>query len=262
VLNALKSAPADCVRYWEVLYHLLARDLKLKYKHTLLGYFWSLLNPVFQIGVLSLVFSHLVRWDMKNYTMYLFSGFVGWMFFQASVATSSMTFIENANFLRKIYLPKILFPVAKVAFRAIDFMFSIVALTLIAAILGYRLPPTMAALPAAIGIFVVFTLGISILMSVATVFFRDTTHLQGVFFQLLYFATPIIYPLSALPPAYQKWMAWNPLYIQVRLFQRLISDGVFPTGEEWLAALGTALLSLGAGLLLLDVVEEEIVFRL
>ena len=122
------------------------------------------------------------------------------------------------TFLKKIYLPKILFPIEKVVFRFIDFGFSIVALTLIAAVAGYHLPVTMLLLPAAMVICFVFTLGASILMAVAAVYFRDILHLQAVFLQLVYFATPILYPLNVLPPKYQEWMALNPLYIQIHLF--------------------------------------------
>ena len=262
MLAILKSATDDCVQYREVLYHLLARDIKIKYKHTFLGYFWSLLNPIFQILVLSLVFSHLVKWNMKDYTMYLFSGLIAWMFFQTSANMAALSFIENANFIKKIYLPKLLFPIAKVVFRLIDFIFSVFALTLVAAVAGYHLPPTMVFLPAAMVVFFVFTLGVSIFLSVAAVYFRDVLHLQTVLFQLVYFATPIIYPLNTLPPKYQYWMSFNPLYVQIRLFQGLISEGVVPPPSQWLAATGTALLALGFGLWLLDVVDEELVFRL
>lgn len=262
MLTLFKTATGDCVRYREVLYHLLARDMKIKYKHTLLGYFWSLLNPIFQIAVLSVVFSHLVRWNMKDYAMYLFSGFIAWTFFQTSLMMAGLTYLENSNFLKKIYLPKILFPIEKVVFRFIDFIFSVVALTLIAGIVGYHLSLTMLLLPLAMSVFFVFTIGASILMAVAAVYFRDILHIQSVFLQLVYFATPILYPLNALPPKYQQWMELNPLYVQIRLFQRLISEGVVPSSGEWLAAAGTAFLCLAAGLYLLSAVEDELVFRL
>lgn len=262
MLQVIQTAASDCLRYREVLYRLLSRDIKVKYKHTWLGYLWSLLNPIFQIGVMTVVFSHVVKQDMRDYTLFLVSGFIGWVFFQTAVMMAGVSFLENAAFLRKIYLPKVLFPVEKVAFRMVDFLFSLVAVTLVAAIAGYPIHSTFLYVPAASVILFVFTLGASLLMAVAVVFFRDLLHIQSVLLQLVYFATPIIYPLSALPPSYQRVMAWNPVYVQIRLFQRLIYDGILPSLAEWASAGALAVVFLGLGLAALRLADDEILFRL
>ncbi len=262
MIQVIRTAAEDCLEYREVLYRLLSRDIKVKYKHTWLGYLWSLLNPIFQIGVMTAVFSHVVKQEMRDYSLFLVSGFIAWMFFQTSVMVAGASFLENATFLRKIYLPKILFPVEKVAFRLVDFLLSLVAVTLIAIVVGFPIHGTFALVPAGVAILSIFTLGVAILMAVAVVFFRDLMHLQSVALQLLYFATPIIYPIEALPPAYQKWMALNPLYIEIRLFQRLIYEGVVPSLSEWLSAAAIAVVLLMAGLLALKSADDEILFRL
>lgn len=250
------------VQYREVLYNLLARDLKLKYKRTALGYFWSLLNPVLQLAVLTAVFSHIVRLEMKDYTLYLFSGLLAWTFFQTSLILCGVSYLENENFIKKIYLPKILFPMSKVCLRGIDFVFSLVALSLVGAVAGFSLHWTVALLPAAAVLLCGFTLGVGIIVAVGTVFFRDFQYLITVFLQLLYFATPILYPLSVLPENYQFYMQLNPLVSQLRLFQRLIHEGVVPSGMEWLTAAVVSVAVLSFGLWILFKTEDELVFRI
>jgi ABC-type polysaccharide/polyol phosphate export permease len=262
VITIVRTSIGNCYRYREVLYNLLARDLKIKYKHTFLGYFWSLLNPIFQLTVLAVVFSHIVRLGMKDYTLYLFSGLLTWTFFQTSLVLAAPSFLENENFIKKIYLPKILFPLSKVCLRGIDFLFSFVALIIIGAILGFAFRSTIIYLPFAIVILFIFTIGFSIIAAIAQVFFRDVAYLLTVFLQLLYFATPILYPLSLLPQKYHFYMKLNPLYSQVRLFQQLIYEGVSPSLVDWSTALSVALVVFLMSAWLLSVSEDEIVFRM
>lgn len=257
-----RTALGEVYQYREVLYHLLVRDLRLKHKHTKLGYLWSLLNPVFQMSVLTVVFSHLVRLEMRDYTLFIFSGMLPWMFFQSSWFIGSYAFIENQNFIKKVYLPKLVFPLARVIVRWTDYLFSLVALSLIAWVMGFSIQPTVWMLPAAIVLMFLFTLGVTVTMAVAVVFLRDLLHLQTVLMQLLYFATPILYPLEVMPEKYRPLMALNPLYTQIRLFQRLIYDGVAPSAAEWGMAAAMALAFFSLGLLALRAADDELVFRL
>lgn len=262
MITHLKATLVDCYAYREVLYNIFSRDLKLKYKHTVLGYFWSLLNPILQLAVLSLVFSHVVRWGQKDYTLYLFSGLLVWTVFQNSLISAAYVYIENENFIKKIYLPKMIFPLSKVFFRMVDFLFSLVALSLVGLIMGFKFTAAIAALPAAIALLFVFTLGFSLFVAVVTVYFRDFQYLLNVFLQLLYFATPILYPLSAIPPKYQIVLKLNPLYSQVALFQKLVYVGAWPTLAEWGAAAATALGALILGIAVLLLREDDLVFRM
>ncbi len=259
---SIRSLFTETYQYREVLLNIISRDLKLKYKRTYFGYFWSLLNPVLQLAVMGAVFSHIVRLGgMKDYTLFLFSGLLTWMFFQSSLLVASMAYLDNENFIKKIYLPKILFPLSRICLRGFDFLLSFVALIIVGAFMGFPLKATEAMLPAAIVLLFLFTLGVSLVVAVATVFFRDVQYLLTVFLQLLYFATPILYPISTLPEKYHYVIRLNPFYSQVVLFQRLIYDGVMPSGSEWSLAAATALgfLALGVGVLLHY--EEDLVFR-
>ncbi len=262
MLARARVALSDCFRYREVLTSLLERDFKVKYKRTALGYIWSLFNPLLQLAVLTAVFSHVVKIEMKEYTLYLFSGLLAWNFFSHTLLGGACSFVDNENFIKKIYLPKLLFPLSRSLLRAFDFWLSVVALGLIGLVAGFSMKWTSIFLPVAFFWFFLFSFGIGVLAAVVDVYFRDTQYLINVFLQLLYFATPILYPITVLPPAYQKWMALNPLYVEILLFQRLVHEGVMPSPAEWGAAAGVSLATLLLGLGVFLLAEDELVYRL
>ncbi len=241
---------------------MLSRDLKVKYKQTALGYLWSLLNPILQLALLGTVFSHVVKWQTKDYTLFLFSGILVWNFFSSSLMLGAFCYIESEHFIRKIYLPKLLFPLNKVLFRMVDFLFSLVALSLLALVMGYTLRPTMVLLPPAIVLLFFFVLGLSVVAGVLTVYFRDVQYLINVGLQMLYFASPILYPITMMPEKLQGVLRANPLCAFLTLFQRIIYDGVAPSPVEWGVAIGVCFLSMLAGLLVLFFNEHKLVFHL
>lgn len=258
----IRTAFTECYKYREVLANLFARELKLKYKRTFLGYFWSLLNPILNLTILSVVFSHFVGRGMKDYTLYLFSGLIVWMFFQGCLVSGSTAFLENEGFIKKIYLPKIIFPLSKILLRGMDFVLSFIALTILGLFLDMPLHTTLLYVPLAAILLFIFTFGLTLICSVAIIYFRDVIYLTTVFLQLLYFVTPILYPENALPAAYLPFLQANPLYWQINIFHHLVYLGDVPTAFEWAAAIGTAFASLGAGILVLVTLEEDLVFRM
>jgi len=246
----------------EVLWHILARDLKVKYKRTALGYLWSLLNPILQLVLLGTVFSHVVRWQVKDYTLFLFAGILVWNFFSTGLISGSYSYLENEHFIRKIYLPKLLFPLSKVLFRLIDFMFSLLALSMLGWVLGYSLRPTMVWLPPAVVLLFMFVLGLSMIGAVLNVYFRDFQYLLNVGLQMLYFASPILYPIEIMPAHLQWILKANPLCAFLILFQEIIYAGHNPSLYQWGMAAGMSLAAMGLGCLVLFSTEHKLVFRL
>lgn len=262
MLVRLKNSYYELFKYKDVLINILSQDLKIKYKRTFFGYLWSLLNPVLNLLVLSVVFSHVVKLGMKDYTLYLFAGLLPWTFFQSSVSMAATSLLEAESFIKKVYLPKIIFPFSKMLIRGIDFIFALVALSILGLVLGFHLKWTAVMIPLAVLCFSIFTLGCCFLVSVITVYFRDTAYLLGIFLQLLYFATPIIWPLNVFPEKYRHLVALNPLVIQLDLFQKLLCFGEIPSTLEWATAMGMSVVVLFSGLILLIVTEEDLVFRM
>ncbi len=252
----------DFFKYREVLSNLLSQELKVKYKRTALGYFWSLLNPLLQLAVLSAVFSRVVGRGMKDYSLYLFSGLIAWTFFQNSLISAAASLLDNESFIKKVYLPKILFPVARLCMRSIEFAFSLIALTLIAVVFRFPFHATVFALPLAILILFLQTLGFALLFSVLAVYFRDTQYLLNFGLQLLYFVTPILYEESFWPPELAPFFRLNPMYWQVRLFHQLIYYGQIPTVADWAMAGAVAGASLCVGLGVMLAREQDLIFRM
>lgn len=252
----------EIFRYREVLSNILSQELKVKYKRTFFGYFWSLLNPLMQLSVLALVFSHIVNRGIGDYSLYLFSGLLAWNFFQSTAVTSATCLLENENFIKKIYLPKIIFPLSKLLVKGVDFAFSFVALAILAVVFGFHFSWVVLMLPFAIVLLFCFTLGISLLASVMTIYFRDVQYLMGVFLQLLYFATPIMYPVNMLPERYAFYLGLNPMYRLILIFQKILHAGVMPTSTDWLVASLISFGTLLVGLLFLNNKDEDLVFRM
>jgi len=246
----------------EVLYNFVSQDFKIKYKRTFFGYLWSLLNPILQLVIQAAVFSHVIRLPVRDYTLYLFSGLIPWTFFSAGVATAGLSYLEYEQFMKKVYLPKLIFPVSKICLRLIDFLMALVALMLIMVAFGFRFHLPILILPLAILNFSLFTLGVGTLFAVMTVYFRDMQYLVGVFLQLAYFATPIMYPVSLLPQKLQTILSWNPIYLELRVFQDIISAGIFPSAETWAVAGIVSIFTLGTSLILLTSLEQDMMFRL
>jgi ABC-type polysaccharide/polyol phosphate export permease len=262
VTEYLKTSFQDVYRFRDVLTNILSQDLKVKYKRTAFGYFWSLLNPILQLLILSAVFSHIVRLGMKDYTLFLFSGMLAWTFFSTAIQMSAHALLENENFIKKVYLPKLLFPLSKVCLRLIDFLFSLAALSLIGIVVGFSFKLTLALVPFAILILAIFSLGLGMALAVANVYFRDVQYLLTVFIQLAYFATPIMYPLSVVPPHVQRFILLNPIYPQIHLFQKLIYAGVVPGAEEWAVAVAGSVVAFFIGIATLATFDEDLVFRM
>ena len=165
-----------------------------------------------QLFVLSIVFSNIMRLGVKHYALFLFSGNLAWTFISGSMVTASTALLENESFIKKIYLPKILFPLSKVCLRLNEFVFALLALGLIMAILRYPFNYTIVLVPFAIVIAFLFGLGISLILSVVTIYFRDMQYLLSVFLQLLYFLIPILYPLNLAPEKYRVYLQANPFF--------------------------------------------------
>lgn len=262
MISNFKTVLAESFTYREVLFNILSQHLKVKYKRTVLGYVWSLLNPVLQLAVLTVVFSHIPKVSTPHYTLYLFAGLMPWTFFSNALLMGASSLLENESFIKKIYLPKIIFPLSKVLLAEVDFLFSLIALSLIALILGFQFHWTIVMLPIALVLFFIFVAGASVMISVATVFFRDVQYLVGVFLNLLYFLTPILYPISAMPEKYHKFLVLNPLFVFIDLFQKLIYSGRVPSLFEWSLALCLSLVTFFGAIMVLVATDQEIVFRM
>jgi ABC-type polysaccharide/polyol phosphate export permease len=254
----------DLAKFWPVIQNMVAQDLRVRYHRSVLGFLWTLINPILMMATLTLVFSQLFAkgGDWKQYAIYLFAGQVPWSLFSGSLTDCSQCIIANEGLIRKIYLPKLVFPLARVLINLSTFILSLVALYVLVLLMGSKLSTAMLMLPVVIVLFSVFALGLGLILAVANTFFRDTTHLVGVILQAWYFATPIIYDYRVIPATMQARCWLNPAFPFIRMFQLIIRDGEWPTLTLFLAAAGIATVSLGIGYVTFKAHENKLVFRL
>jgi len=207
------------VRYKELLKNLVARDIKVRYKRSVLGFLWVMLNPMLMMLVLSIVFSDLFRVTTKNFTTYLLSGIILWNFFSQSTTTSVVSFLANSNLIKKIYIPKAIFPLSVILSASVNFLFSLVPLFLIMWITHAPLSPYLYLLPVVLILVTLFSFGISLVLSTATVFFHDTIYIYDVLLLAWMYSTPIFYPDSIVAQKFRLILTLNPLYYFLSLFR-------------------------------------------
>jgi ABC-2 type transport system permease protein/lipopolysaccharide transport system permease protein len=259
-LSLVRRDREELARFWPVIQNMVVQELRVRYQRSVLGFLWTLLHPLLMMTTLTLVFSQLFH--KENYAVYLFAGMVPWAFLSGSLNDCAFCFIENENLIRKIYLPKLIFPLSKVLINLTTFVLSMGALFALLKPLGARFSPALLALPAVVGVAFAFTLGLALVVATANTFFRDCGHLVTVLLQAWYFATPIIYETTDIP-ADLRWRFWlNPAFPIVRMFQAIIRDGEWPEGTMFLVAAGFAAASLGIGYATFKSQEDKLVFRL
>jgi homopolymeric O-antigen transport system permease protein len=237
-------------RYREMLYFLVWRDVKVRYKQTTLGITWALIQPLFGMIVLAFVFGRVAKLPSEGipYPLFAYAGLLPWTFFSNAVTSGSMSLLVSGNLLTKVYFPRILIPVAAVMTAFIDFC--VAGLMMIPLLLYYRFVPSARVLygfPMAMAICIAFALGLSIALSAITVRYRDLRHAIPFVMQIWMFATPIVYSLAAVPAKYRWTMTVNPMGPVIDAFRRSLFGGAFATaGLLWAIFAGLVLIFAGS----------------
>ncbi len=253
---------AELFSFRDFLLNLTVIELKLRYRHSVLGFLWTIINPLFYLLILALVFSRLIRFNLPQYTIFLFSGLVSWMMLQQTIVIGTASIVNNQHLIRKIYVPKMAFSLSNVLARYVDHVILVAILFIFMAI--YRLPfrLALAFLPVSLLLHFFFTLGAVLLLSVVHIKIRDIQQIAAIIFQALFYACPIIYPLEALPERFRSLLLFNPLYYFIQVFRYPVYYGSLPPTSSLLIASLLTLLVFGGGLLLFCRKEKEFVFYL
>ena len=235
-----------CNRYRYLLKQLVDRDFRVKYKSSILGMVWSLLNPLLTMLVYLFVFSTLFKSNIENFPVYLLSGIILFSFFGEATNLGMGSIVGNSALITKVYMPKLIYPLSKVLSSAINFCISLIPLCLVMLITGVTIHKSLLLLPLVIIFLIVFSFGVSLILATMNVFFRDTQFLWGVLQMMLNFLTPIFYPESIIPAEFLTIYRCNPLYQIIYFMRTIILDGVSPTPVTYLYCI----LSCGVTLLL------------
>ena len=236
------------MKFRPLLGELVARDIKIKYRRSVLGVLWTLLNPLFMMIILSVVFSNLFKFDIENFPLYLLSGQIIFNFYSESTSSAMSAITGNAALIKKVYVPKYLFVISRVFSSFINLMASFTALILVMVATRAELQWTVILSLIPLGLLVIFSLGIGLILSAITVRFRDIMHLYSVFLTALTYLTPVIYPMSILPSWLYKIVMLNPLTNILIMFRNvMINDTIFDLPSLIIAVVET-LVFLGIGL--------------
>jgi lipopolysaccharide transport system permease protein len=243
----------EVLRFRELVVLLVLRDLKVRYKRSVLGMAWTLLNPLLQMAVYTVVFSKVIRLGVPNYPVFLLAGLLPWTLVSVGTTGSAFSLLNNQALIRKVAVPQAVYPIAVVASKLVDLCMSLAPLAVIAVVVGVRPGSSWLFLPIAVLIAAAFTAGLALAFSSLTVFFRDMRHLIDILFQVWFYLTPVLYPVEFLERlgGRESWLfTLNPATPIIRLFQQVIYEQRFPDAGTVALATFFALAAFSAGALL------------
>ena len=225
---AMLEELVELVRYRNLLGQLIANHIKTRYRRSVLGVLWTLLNPLLTTIVMTIAFSNLFHASLKNYPVYLLSGLLFWNFFSQSVTSSMHSMVWGSGLLKRVYVPRTIFAVAAIGNCLVTLGLGLIPLVMIMLIMGHPFTPALLFLPVAIIIMAMFVLGIALLISSLAVFFTDIVDMFQVVLMAWMYLTPIIYPIAILPESYQRYLYLNPAFGLLSLFRDPIYLGQIP----------------------------------
>ncbi|WNS42732.1 ABC transporter permease [Paenibacillus sp. MMS20-IR301] len=239
----MKNYWANFIKYRHLLRELVINDIKLKYRRSVLGIIWSVLQPLMMMVVLTLVFSNLFKSDIPYFPVYVLTGRIVWDLYYQGTASSMGSVVANASLIKKVYVPKYIFPLARCLSSLVNTGFSLVALLIVMLVVGVKITPVILLLPIPIFYVFLFATGVGLLLSAYNVFFRDISYLYEVFTTAWMYFTPLFYPPTVLPEKYQFIFTINPLYYMVDFFRQIVMYQSFPTVKDNIICLSIGIVS-------------------
>ena len=247
--NNLVQTVQEIWRYRDLLKQLVSRDIKLKYRRSVLGYVWSVLNPLLIMIVMTIVFSTMFSRNIENFPVYLFCGQLLFNYMNNSTHQAISSITANAALLKKTYVPKYIFTVAKITSGLVDLLFSMGALVIV--IVVTRAPISWHALLAPVVLLelYVFCMGLGLFLAQANVFFRDIQYIYNAVTTAWTYLTPIFYPIESLPDQLEWGIThFNPMYFFVGQFRAFVYQGQMPEAYIMIAGAIAPILMLALGM--------------
>ena len=261
--NFLTRNLHDLIIFRYAIYNFISSNLRARYRRSAIGFLWSLLNPLFTMIIMSIVFSSIYQSSITNFSIYIFSGLLPWTMISNSMLNGSMSIVSGEAYLKKIYVPKLIFPLVIVGVEVVNFLLSLLSLFFLAVLLGAKISWGLLTLPIALLLTALFLLGLVLIFSILTVYFRDLSHILQITFTGLFYLTPIIYPIELLSNNLLTIVIkLNPFFYFVELFHMIIYQAKFPDISIWLTCLSLTAISLILGLTVFNLKEKDVIYRL
>lgn len=248
-------------RYRDLIWFLVRRDLTARYKRSVLGIAWTMLNPLGMMIVLTIVFSQLFRVQMEGYPAYVLSGIIAWTFFSQTSSAAINSLVWGGDLLSRIYIPRSTFAISAIATGLVNLMLSLIPLIGVMLVIGVPIRWTLLLAPLAMIPLAMFSLGIGLVISTIGIFFADVVEMYAILLTAWMYLTPIIYPMNILPVNVQALVNFNPMVHIVELFRDLVFYGTIPPLSTWLLSFGIALVVLTAAWLIFTGKSDEFAYR-
>ena len=262
LVNFLIRTFRDLTVYRFVLLNLINTSLRARYRRSTIGFLWTLVNPLFTMTILAVVFSTIYKLPFSDFGLYIFSGLLPWNLMSNSILNGSMSLIAAEGYLKKVYVPKLVFPIASVGIETANFLFSLISLSILAVFLGAQASWGLLFLPLGLLIMTLFVLGIIMVVSIITVFFRDLFHILQIIFVGLFYLVPIVYKKEFFGDRLVLMLQLNPFFYFIQLFHVILYEAKVPDLSLWLVCTALMLVSLLIGLLVFKSQERNIIYRL
>ena len=234
-------------KYNPLLIELVSRDIKVRYRKSVLGMLWTVLNPLLMMCVITVVFSTIFKQNIPNFPIYYLSGSLIFSFNSEATTNAMHSILSNCSLIKKVYLPKYLFPISCVLSSLVNLGFSLVAMFIVMIVTCTPFHATLLLMPIPIFYTFLFSVGLGTMLAALTVYFRDIAHFYGVFILAWTYFTPIFYPVDILPDFALRLMQFNPMVHYVNFMRELVIYGTFPGITENLICVAMSVLMLFAG---------------
>ncbi len=231
------STIKEIYQYREMIFSLVRRDLRGKYKGSVLGFFWTFLNPLLQLVVYTIVFSVFFKNNIEKFYIFLFIGLVPWLFFSTCISGGATSVVNQENLVKKIYFPRQVLPISFVTSAFVNMLLTFIVIFAVLIVSGYGINLTILwALPIVMIVEYLLALGITMLFSALTVYFRDLEYVLGIIAMAWMYLTPILYEVDTIPEEYQNLIYLNPMtgiilcYKEILYYKKLPELGMIVSG--------------------------------
>ncbi len=245
---------------------LVDKDLKVRYKRSVLGFLWFLLKPLFSMVVYTIVFTKIIRFGgaIEHFSLFLLTGLLPWNFFAASLSASTKTLLDNQKLIRSIYFPRVALPISAVIANAVHMLMAMGVLEILLVVFGHTPGLSLLLLPVAVVFLAAMTSGFAMMISVGNVYYRDVSQFLEVILLAWFYASPVIYPLGAglVPERMEAVIRFNPVAGVLEVFHSTMYYGTWPELWAWVSMTVWTAVILAAGLTIFRRMEPSVVKEL
>ena len=254
----------EVIHYRNLILQLTRRDVMTRYKRSVLGIAWTMLNPLGMMVVLTIAFSHIFRFETEyGYPSYVLSGLLAWNFFSQTTTAAMVNLVWGGGLLHRIYIPRTSFALAAIATGLVNLTLALIPLILINAITGVPIRLTILFLPIPMLLLASFALGIGLLISTFAVYYPDVAEMYSIGMYGWMYLTPVIYPITILPENYRFWITHlNPMYYFLEIYRAPIYYGKLPALDIFIPAVLIAFLTLIVGWIVFTNKADEFSYRI